>query len=78
MTLFTGILVYVVVWWLVFFTVLPWGIRVPEKQERGHAESAPEKPMLWRKALITSLIAAVIWGATYAVIEADLVSFRPG
>ena len=34
--------------------------------------------MLWRKALVTSLIAAVIWGATYAVIEADLISFRPG
>ena len=41
MTWFTGILVYVIIWWLVLFMVLPWGVKVPEEPEPGHASSAP-------------------------------------
>ena len=76
MTWFTGIMVYVIIWWIVLFMVLPWGLRVPEEPEIGHASSAPEKPMLWRKALITSAIAGLLWLGAYALIESDLISFR--
>ena len=37
----SGILVFVVLWWLVIFAVLPWGVRIPDKAEAGHADSAP-------------------------------------
>ena len=77
MTVFTGLLVFVIVWWLVLFTVLPWGVRIAEKPEPGHATSAPVRPMLLRKALITTAIAALIWAAIYVGIESDLISFRP-
>ena len=61
---------------MVLFAVLPWGVRVPDNHEPGHATSAPERPMLWRKALITTVISAVLWGATYYVIESDLIPLR--
>ena len=61
---------------MVLFAVLPWGVRVPEKPEIGHATSAPERPMLWRKAGITSLISAVLWLAAYALIRSDLIPLR--
>lgn len=73
---FSGILVYVMIWWVVFFTVLPWGLHVPEEQEPGHATSAPSNPRLWRKAAITSGIAAVLWVIAYYLITSDLISFR--
>ena len=76
MTWFTGLLVYVMVWWVVLFAVLPWGVRVPDEQEPGHASSAPSNPMIGRKALITTAISAVVWCAIYALIESDLISFR--
>ena len=41
----TGILVYVMIWWVVIFAVLPWGVRVPDEPEPGHAASAPETPV---------------------------------
>ncbi|HEX9791511.1 MAG TPA: DUF1467 family protein [Kiloniellales bacterium] len=75
-TWFSGILVYVIIWWVVFFAVLPWGVRVPETHEPGHATSAPERPMLWRKVAITSLIAAVLWVVAYLLIESDLLPVR--
>ena len=76
MTWFTGTMVYVIIWWLVLFLVLPWGVHVPDEHEPGHATSAPAKPMMWRKALITTLIAAVFWGITYWLIESDLLTLR--
>lgn len=62
---------------MVIFAVLPWGVKVPDKPEPGHAPSAPERPMLWRKAAITTVIAAVIWLLVYYLIESDLIQFRP-
>lgn len=61
---------------MVIFAVLPWGVKVPEDPKPGHAPSAPERPMLWRKALITTGIAAVLWGIAYYVIESDLIPLR--
>ena len=76
MTWFTGTMVYVIIWWLVLFLVLPWGVHVPDEHEPGHATSAPAKPMMWRKALITTLIAAVFWGVAYWLIESELLTLR--
>ena len=76
MTLATGIAVYVVVWWIVLFAVLPWGVRPPETLVPGQAESAPENPRLLLKAAVTTVIAGVIWLAIDLVIRSDLISFR--
>lgn len=76
MTLFTGFMVYVIVWWLVLLTVLPFGNRAPERAEAGHVESAPERPRLWIKAAVTTVLASLIWGGIYWLIEADLITFR--
>ena len=77
MNWFTGVLVYIMIWWVTFFAVLPWGVKPPENPEQGHATSAPDKPMLWRKAFATSVIAAALWGVVYLGIEQEWMSFRP-
>ena len=76
MNWFTGVLVYCMVWVLVLLTVLPWGVRPSEAPEPGHEPGAPEKPLLLRKMIITSLIAAVIWTGVYLVIDQGWISFR--
>ena len=58
------------------FAVLPWGVRVPEETGPGHATSAPEKPMLWRKAAVTTVIATLLWGVAYYIITSDLIPVR--
>jgi predicted secreted protein len=72
----SGILVFVVLWWLVIFAVLPWGVRIPDKAEPGHADSAPIKPMLARKVLATTAITAVLWFVVYLIVQSDWISFR--
>ena len=77
MTWLTGVMVYIVIWWVVLLTVLPWGVKVPDNPEPGHATSAPQNPMMWRKALITTLIATVLWGVAYWLIESEWLTLRP-
>ena len=64
------------IWWVVLFTVLPWGVKAAEHPEKGHADGAPERPMLWRKAAITTLVACVVWLGVYALVESGLISIR--
>lgn len=76
MTWFTGLMLYLVIWWTVLFAVLPWGVKPSPNPEPGHAPSAPEHPRLGRKALITTLLAAVIWLIAYVIITSDLLPVR--
>jgi len=76
MNWFIGIAAYVVIWWLVIFTVLPFGARRPEEPEPGHDAGAPANPRLRLKAAVTTLVAGVLWLALYWMVNADLVNFR--
>ncbi|WP_298370460.1 DUF1467 family protein [Azospirillum sp.] len=72
----SGIFVYIVVWWVALFAVLPWGVRTPENPEPGMASSAPVEPRMLRKVVATSVVALVIWLVIYAIGQSGLVSFR--
>lgn len=61
MGIFGGVVVYIIVWWLVLFTVLPFGVRPPKDPEKGHATSAPDRPRLLLKFAITTVIATGFW-----------------
>jgi predicted secreted protein len=76
MNVVSAIVVYVVLWWLVLFMVLPWGVKRVESPGQGQDPGAPEKPMLWRKAAITTLIATILFGIVYAVVTSDLLPLR--
>ena len=61
MTPFTLAASYVIVWWIVLFMVLPIGIKsTPDSLGRGQMAGAPEKPMMLKKIVWTSIIAAVL------------------
>jgi len=72
----TGVAVYFVIWWTVLFAVLPWGAQAPDNPEPGMAESAPARPRLLVKFLVTSALSAVIWLIIYAVVVSGVISFR--
>lgn len=78
MDLFGGITTYVILWWVVLFTVLPWGVRTPDQPEMGHASSAPVRPRILLKFAITTAIATALWLVAYWLISSDVLSFREG
>ncbi len=63
--------IYIVVWWLCLFVVLPFGVhnQIDETGEivRGSDPGAPVRPLWLRRLLVTTLLAIpatalVLWG----------------
>lgn len=74
--MFGLIVAFTVVWWAVFFAVLPFGVRQQEEVQIGTDPGAPANPMLWCKVGITTLIALVLVGGVYGADAAGLVDLR--
>ena len=77
MNWFSGILVYIVIWWLVLFMVLPFGVKRTENVEAGHDSGAPQQAHMWKKVLATSIISGILWGVAWFVITSGMIEVRP-
>ncbi len=74
----TVILVYVIMWWLSFFVVLPFGQVTQEEAGEvtpGTVASAPVGLNWKRKIVITSLSASVLTALAYVVVTFDVFGF---
>jgi predicted secreted protein len=79
MNWFTGLVVYVLIWWTVLFAVLPIGTTpVEDADERSGWRGAPERPRLLMKVILTTLIAGVVWLGVWLLVTSDYTSFRHG
>jgi predicted secreted protein len=79
MNWFTGIVLFILLWWISLFAVLPVGTHpVSQADAQSGWRGAPAQPRLLRKVIITTLVACVLWGGAYALIQSDLISFRHG
>ncbi len=67
-TLSTAFAIYFVVWWVVLFAVLPFGIR--SQHETGESAAgtdpgAPSVPGMGKKLLWTTVISAILFGIAW-------------
>ena len=67
----TGLaIIYIIIWWIVFFAILP--IDVERKKLikiEGEDPGAPNNPQLFRKFLITTVVSIVIWFIIYSFLN---------
>jgi predicted secreted protein len=74
----TVIAIYFLVWWVVLFAVLPWGVR--NQQESGEVSpgtdpGAPAVHKVWMKLVWTTVIASVVFGILAAIYKLGLIPF---
>jgi len=67
---------YAIVWWLVLFTTLPFGVKKSDVVENGMEPGAPDRPHMWIKAGVTTVIAAIMTAGIWALIAYKVVDFR--
>ena len=64
-----SIIVYVLIWWIIFFSVLPVGIQSNKEKFKEKIEGidpgAPINPKIGKKFLITTLITSIIFIVIY-------------
>ncbi len=75
----TAVAVFFLIWWVVLFAVLPWGVRSQHEGGEivpGTDPSAPAIPKLKWKLLWTTLVSAAIFAACYVVYVDRLVTLE--
>jgi len=77
MNLVLAIAVYVFIWWITLFAVLPFGVRTQHEAGSvvpGTPESAPAQQRMIRIFLINTVLATVVFAIVYAVISYGLIT----
>ena len=77
MPITTAVAIFFLIWWVVLFAVLPWGIRSQHEGGEivpGTDPGAPSIPSLKRKLVWTTLVSAVIFAACCVVYVDRLVT----
>ena len=75
-----SIIVYVLIWWIVFFSVLPVGIQsnkeIFNEEIGGIDPGAPKNPKIAKKFLMTTIITTIIFLVIYYLVKINLLNLR--
>ncbi|MBZ6378718.1 hypothetical protein B5C34_11445 [Pacificimonas flava] len=70
MGLGSALAIYLLIWTVTLFLVLPFGVRTAEEEGEdqipGQADSAPVRPLIFKKLLWNTLLSAAIFALLYA------------
>lgn len=73
------VIIFILVWWCVFFAVLPMGVKGRWESDAdgvaGAEPGAPADPQLKRKAILATGVAAGLTAIIAAVIASGLIQF---
>ena len=76
----TALAIYFIIWWVVLFAVLPFGVRNPSEEgvtvETGHDPGAPTVLGMGKKLIWTTVIASGLFAICWAVYVYRLVSLE--
>jgi len=75
-----SIVVFVIIWWVIFFSVLPIGIKHNDKPFKNNLEGndpgAPKNPNILKKFLYTTLITSLIFIGIYYIVTNEYFNLR--
>jgi len=72
----TILAIYFIIWWVVLFAVLPWGVRSQHEAgevEPGTEPGAPSVHLVWKKLLWTTIVASIVFALAYGLYWFNLV-----
>jgi predicted secreted protein len=71
----TILIVFTILWWLIFFIALPIGVQRDDAPQVGNAISSPKNAQLFKKAIYTTLIAAILTAAFFFLLQHGYLDF---
>ncbi len=76
----TALAVFFVLWWLILFMTLPFGVRTAEEAGEevvaGQSLGAPVRPRLWLKVLVTTGITGILVLSTHLLMVYEIIDMR--
>ena len=75
-----SLIIYVLICWIVFFSLLPVGIESQNKKFEdkisGNDPGAPKNPRIVKKFFFTTLITTILFFAIYYIVEKEYFNLR--
>ena len=75
-----SIIIFVMIWWIVFFSLLPVGIKSNNQKFReninGNDPGAPKNPNIFKKFLYSTIITSAIFVGIYYMTNNDYLNIR--
>ena len=75
-----SIIVYVMIWWIIFFSILPVGIKSNKEAFKesieGFDPGAPKNPKIGKKFLITTIITSILFIMIYYIVDLGFFNLR--
>ncbi len=77
MSITGSVVIYVILWWIVFFSLLPLDVNREKKAiVRGSDTGAPENPRILKKFVYSTLITSVIFIIIYILVKYEFLNVR--
>ncbi len=74
MNFVSTIIVFILLWWLTFFSLLPVGVKEELNPPLGHDKGAPSNQRLPIKLIVTTIIAIFLTALIYWIVDQKWIS----
>lgn len=73
MSVLTAFFIYLLIWWVVIFAVLPFGVERHTDSGKGYDAGAPRNAHIKKKLIATTVISAVILAVIVLLVELEVI-----
>ena len=68
--------IYLLIWWVMLFTILPIGVERHEEAGKGFDSGAPKFANLKKKLILNTVVSAGILAVIWLLVEFDIIRWR--
>ena len=77
MSITGALIIYVLIWWIIFFSLLPIDVdRKHKEMVEGADKGSPENPKIIKKIIYTTIITSIIFIGIFMLVKYDYLNLR--
>ncbi|HRI76318.1 MAG TPA: DUF1467 family protein [Alphaproteobacteria bacterium] len=76
MSLLYAFFIYLLIWWVLLFTILPLGVERHAEDGKGFDSGAPKFANIRKKLIWNTILSAVVLAIIWVLVEIDVIRWR--
>ena len=77
MSITGSLIIFVLIWWIIFFSLLPIDVdRKHKEMDEGVDKGSPENPKIIKKIIYTTIITSIIFVGIFMLVKYDYLNLR--
>ncbi|MBW7911215.1 MAG: DUF1467 family protein [Alphaproteobacteria bacterium] len=76
MSLLYAFFIYLLIWWVLLFTILPLGVERHGEDGKGFDSGAPKFANIRKKLIWNTILSAVVLAIIWVLVEIDVIRWR--